>query len=145
MTTTDTATRATWRLLAVTPVVTLVVVAVLWNGAALAVDASSLEQGIDSWGYAFGTLLLTAVLGSAAGVLTASCALAALAGPSGWARASAWAGAVVDALCGVALLVAAVSLFTDPAAGMVLGLVTVPLALVLGVPLALCTRRARAG
>ena len=39
-----------WRRLAVAPALALVAVALLWNGAALAVDASPLEQRIDSWG-----------------------------------------------------------------------------------------------
>lgn len=146
MTTTDelaTADRG-WRRLAVTPALTLMAVAVLWNAAALAIDASPLEQAVDSWGYAFASVLLTIVLGGVAGVLTVAAAVAGRMGPSGWARPMAWCGAVVDCVCGVALLLAAASLLTEPAAGVVFGLLTAPLGLVLTVPLVLCVRRARA-
>jgi hypothetical protein len=146
MTTTDELSTADpgWRRLAVTPVLTLVAVAVLWNAAAFAIDASPLEQAVDSWGYAFASVLLTIVLGGVAGVLTVGAALAGSLGPSGWARPVAWCGAVVDGVCGVAMLLASASLLAEPAAGVVFGLLTAPLGLVLTVPLVLCVRRARA-
>jgi hypothetical protein len=133
-----------WRRPAVAPVLVLLTVAVLWNGAALAIDASPLEQGVDSWGYTFASVLLTAFYGSVAGVLTALTALAGSLGPRQWSRPMAWCGAVVAGLCGAGLVLAAVDLaVTEPPAGVVFGLVTFVLGLVLLVPLGLCVRRSR--
>ena len=149
MTTTDDAPRAggaddlAWRRLAVAPALVLVAVAVLWNAAAFAVDASPLEQRIGSWGVAFGSVLTTVVYGGVPLVLAAGAALSAVTGPPAWRRPLAWGSSVIASACAVGLLVAGLSLLGGPAAELVFAAVSLVLAPALVVPLALCRRAGR--
>jgi hypothetical protein len=149
MTTTDDAPRAggaddlAWRRLAVAPALVLVAVAVLWNAAAFAVDASPLEQRIGSWGVAFGSVLTTVVYGGVPLVLAAGAALSAVTGPPAWRRPLAWGSSVIASACAVGLLVAGLSLLGGPAAEVVFAAVSLVLAPVLVLPLALCRRAGR--
>lgn len=127
-----------WRRLAVLPILTLLVVVIAWNGAAIAIDASSLEQHPDSWGILFGSILWTVVGGGVPAVLTAGTAIAAMIGAPDFARRLVWCGAVLDASCAAGLVLFGLAILGGPAAEVVFGFVTLGLAFVMAAPLALC-------
>ena len=133
---------ASWRRLAVLPLLLLVAGAGVLNAAGWLIDSSSLDQGEDSWGYAFGAFFLTLYAAPALVVAACSALVGGLSSLPRAAKACAWVGAVV---CGAAAVgLAAVALVSIPGvdAEVAFGLVSLATGLVLVVPVGLCARLA---
>jgi hypothetical protein len=131
---------ASWRRLVVLPFILLFAGMGVLNAAGWLIDSSSLDQGEDSWGYAFGAFFLT-LYGLPVLVVAAGSALVGwLSTEPGVARAFAWVGAVVSVIPAVFLATVAVGSASGRSAEVVFGLVSLATGLVLVVPAVLCAR-----
>lgn len=130
-----------WRRLATGSFVTLLVVGLAWNAAALVIDWSELEQRPDSWGMLFGSIVTTVFYGGVPLLMALVVAVVAGLGTPRLARPGAWFAATIAAACSAGLLLAAALLIVGPPAEVAFGVVSVLLAVVLIAPLLLCIRQ----
>ncbi|QCX28374.1 hypothetical protein [Nocardioides jishulii] len=113
----------------------VVVAVVVWNTGAYLIDASSLGQGIDSWGVSFVTAIYSAFVGVPILLLALLTAGVATSAPNA-ARRAVMAGAGVSAVTGFVMAVLALGVtFSDPAEGEVaFAVLTLVVAVVLLAP-----------
>jgi hypothetical protein len=138
MTTTE---HVSWRRLAVLPILVLVAGVAVLNAAGWLIDSSSLDQGDDSWGYAFGAFFLSLYALPVLVVAAGTALVGWLSAERRVAWAVAWVGAVVSVVAAVGLGAVAVASFPGTAAEVAFGVVCVATGLALVVPAALCARQ----
>jgi hypothetical protein len=129
-----------WRRLAVLPLVLVVAGVGVLNGAGWLIDSSSLDQGEDSWGYAFGAFFLSVYATPVLAVVLGSAVVGWATRQPGVRQGSAWLGAAVCVVPAAFLATIAVGSASGRSAEVVFGLVSFAIGLVLLVPAGLCAR-----
>ena len=130
-----------WRRLAVLPLVVLLGGVVVLNVAGWQIDSSSLDQGEDSWGYAFGAFFLSLYAVPVLLVVLGTAVVGWVTHQSGVQQGSAWVGSVACVVPAAFLATIALGSASGRSAEVVFGLVSAVIGLVLLVPVVLCARQ----
>lgn len=130
-----------WRRLSIWPAAAGLIGVVLLNLLGFLIDQSSLDQGVDSWGYLFGTVAVSLFYGVPA--LLIVLVLVVIARVVEQPTPFVWAAAILTALSGAGLIVVGWLQLGGPTAGLVFAAGASVIGLGLMVPLWWCWRQRR--